>query len=276
MSDILVQTWHLLRQNWILLGPVLIETVIMLIFTSGGGWAGANGVSTLALFFLHQALLGGWLYQMKIVLLQRETKVSFDDFFEGLARYFWPMLNGASVFFLLLMMILLLCSILAESWFGPVDPALLDKFVAPMQNGDLEKVRVIMEQEGERILVFLKWAQVFLGGLTLLGLLAVVTSFWQQYCVMGQMTWIKAWKCSKNLIFKHPAQITYLGLLWLVPSVLLQAMLLSGQAVLQVFALGLDLVTKTYFTLLFCNLVLKLDSENVTPLPTTSVEPPRL
>lgn len=265
MNDILVRTWRHLSQNWILLGPVMIETLIMLVFS--GGMGEGNAMSILALFFLHQALLGGWLYQMKIVLKQREPKVSLDDFFEGLARYFWPMLNGASVFFLLFMLLLMLGSLISEAWFGPLDQGLVEKAMPLVQNGDLEKLQALMQQEAAKVLVFLQWAQVLVGAMTLLAIVGVLTSFWQQYCVLGQMTWWQAWKRSKNLILKFPGKITYLGFLWLVPTVFLQLMMLSGQAVLQIFAMGLDLVAKTYFTLLFCQIVFDLDPEGVTALP---------
>lgn len=275
MNEILVRTWQLLSQNWILLGPVLIETVIMLVFTSGGGMGEGSAMSILALFFLHQALLGGWLYQMKIVLLQREPKTSLDDFFEGLARYFWPMLNGASVFFLLFMLLFMLGSLLSEAWFGPLDQGLIEKALPLVQNGNLEKLQSLMQTEAAKVLVFLQWAQVLVGAFTLLAIVAVVTSFWQQYCVLGQLTWWQAWKRSKNLIFKFPGKITYLGFLWLIPTVILQFFMLSGQAVLQILAMGLDLVVKTYFTLLFCQIVFDLDRESVTPLPEVQ-ETPRL
>jgi hypothetical protein len=39
--------------------------------------------------------------------------------------------------------------------------------------------------------------------------------------------------------------------------------------------MGLDLVVKTYFTLLFCQIVFDLDRESVTPLPGAQ-ETPRL
>lgn len=267
MNDILVRTWQLLSQNWILLGPVLIETLIMLVFSGAGGLGEGNVLSILAFFFLHQALLGGWLYQMKVVLLQREPKVAMDDFFEGLARYFWPMLNGASVFFLLFMLLFMLGSLLSDALFGPLDQTLIEKALPLVQNGDLEKLQALMQTEAAKVLVFLQWAQVFVGAFTLLAIVGVVTSFWQQYCVLGQMSWWQAWKRSKDLIFKFPGKITYFGFIWLIPSVILQFFLLSGQPLLQILGMGLDVLVKAYFTLLFCQIVLDLDRESVSPLP---------
>ena len=105
-----------------------------------------------------------------------------------------------------------------------------------------------------------------MGGAMILMVIAALTSFWQQYCVMGNSNWLAAWKNSKDLILKHPGQISYLGLLWFLPTVILQLMLVMGHPVLQVLAFGLDFLLKAYFTLLFTHAILLLDPDKVAPL----------
>lgn len=267
MSQLLVRTWQLLSQNRILLAPVLFETLIILLFTGGGGMMDSNPISSLALFFLHQALLGGWLYQMKIVLLERSKPASWDDFFEGVARYFWPLLAGSSMFFLILIMLLSLCSMIAEAWLGPLDTRFLEKLLPLLQGGETAQIEALFKQNEAAVQLMLQWAGVFAVGLAILAVVAILTSFWQQYVVLSGMSWLNAWKNSKNLIFRHLGALSLLGLFWLLPTLLLQILMMSRQPLLSILALTGDILAKAYFTLLFSHALLQLDREQVTPLP---------
>jgi hypothetical protein len=272
MNNLLVQTWQLLRKYRLLLAPVALESLIMILFTGGRGFLDGNHISSLALFFLHQALLAGWLYQMKIILLERTAPISWDDFFEGVGRYFWPLLSGASMFFLLLMVDLSLCSVIAENLFGALDTAFLEKVMPLLQKGDSAGLEKLLTQNRAIVTQLMQWSGVLLSGLAVMGIILALTSFWQSYCVLADQTWVKGWKSSQRLIFRHPGKMTYLGLLWLLPTLFVQVLLLNNQPLLLVTGLSLDILSKTYFTLLFNHAVLQLDRASITPLPLQKAE----
>lgn len=267
MNQILVRTWQLLSQNRILLIPVLFETLLILLLAGGNPMMAGNSFSSLALFFLHQALLGGWLYQMKIVLLQRNQPVSWDDFFEGVARFFWPLLAGASMFFLIFILLLSLCSLIAEILWGPLDTQFLETLLPLLQAGETEKILSLLQKNEATVQRLLQWGGIFVVGMAVMAIIAILTSLWQQYTVFAGMNWLSAWKHSKNFVLSHIKPLSLLGLYWFLSTLLLQIFLISRQPLLNILGLTGDILAKAYFTLLFSHALLLLDREWVTPLP---------
>ncbi len=271
MTDILVRTFHKLRDHRLLLIPVLAETLLVTLLTGGAGPMGGSAMTAIALFFLHQAIMGGWLYQMKVALVQDTRKATLDDFLEGIGRYFWPLLTGSAALIFFGLVAVSLGNVLADALMGPLDMPFLEKIATDLRSQkaqDFAAIEALLHKHPQQLQHTGQWLMVFLGFLGVVGLLSSLVSLWPQYCVLANTNWVQGFRHSKNIILRHWRTFLLLSVVWLLPTVLLIAGLFSPSTPLQILAYGLDIVAKAYFTLLFTHFVVLGDPERLAPLPT--------
>lgn len=267
MKDLLSRTWKLLQNNWILLTVMIAETLVMLIFKGGQVGMSPNLVLEMAVFFFHLAVLAGWLYQMKSIVLRENYRSTWDDFFNGVARYFSPLLGGGAMFLVICMVGLLLSVALATAINGELNQPLVEKLSLLMQENKTGEIEKIIVAQSADMTQLQNWMLTLLGGLLLLALYCLSLCFWSHWCVLGDTGWSQAWTNSQQTLRKHWKPLLGLGLIWILPTGLLTFMLYSGVQPLALMAMLLGLIVKTYFTLLFVQFLVLAEPERVTPLP---------
>ncbi|MGV3525110.1 MAG: hypothetical protein ACO1RX_12840 [Candidatus Sericytochromatia bacterium] len=271
MNEILTRTWKLLQGNWILLSVLMLETLVLLIFKGGQMMFSGNAALEMALFFLHMAVLAGWTYQMKAVMLRPEHRTNWDDFFTGVARYFTPLMVGGAVFLGLCLTGLLLSVMLGQALVGLPDDKILTEMGKLVQQEKTSEILAFLQKNPVALEQMQRWALVVFSGLLVLAGFASTLFFWTQWVVLGDLAWNPAWRHSQRTVFRHWRPLLLLSLIWGVPTLLLQAGLFLGDVVALVAFLG-SLVLKTYFSLLFCQFLLDREPEAVTPLLDTSAQ----
>lgn len=270
MNDLLGRTWQLLRGNWILLSILILETLIMLVFKGGDIGMTPNPTLEIALYFFHLAVLGGWLFQMKRVILEREHRASWDDFFNGVARYFGPLLGGGAMFLLVCMLGAVLALALAGGIAGPPDMKLVEQIWQLVQAEKIKELETLLQSQTPAIQQLATWVMTFLGGLGLLGLYSATLCFWTQWCVLADSSWPKAWGRSQRTVLRHWKPMLWLGLIWLLPTLVVYGGMFSGVSLLTMLAFFASLLAKTYFTLLFCLFLAELEPDQMTPVAPAS------
>lgn len=267
MNQYLSRTWVLLRGNWILLSILILETLVMLIFKGGEVGLTPNFSLEIALYFFHLAVLGGWLFQMKRVVLDPGHRTNWDDFFHGVARYFGPMLGGGAMFMLVSLMGVALSMALAGALSGPPDMKLVEQLWQLMQTEKTQQLQAMVQQPSPAMLQLESWIMTFLGGIFVLGVFTSTLSFWTHWCVLSDSSWIKAWSSSQQTLFRHWKAVLWLGLIWLFPTGMIYTGFLSGVPPIAMVAFFLSLLAKTYFSLLFCLFLSELEPDRVVPVP---------
>lgn len=267
MKDLLSRTWQLLQTNWILLTVVIAETLVMLIFKGGQVGMSPNLMLEMAVFFFHLAVLGGWLYQMKAVVLRENHRANWDDFFNGVAKYFSPLLGGGAMFLVICMVGLLLSVALATAVNGELNQPLIEKLSQLMQQNKTGEIEKILTAQSAELAQLERWMLTMLGGLLVLGIYCLSLCFWSHWCVLGDTGWSLAWTNSQQTLRKHWKPLLGLGLIWILPTGLMTIMLYSGIQPLALMAMLLGLIVKTYFTLLFVQFLVLAEPERVAPLP---------
>lgn len=270
MQTLLSETWRLLLRNNILLTVIIFETLILLFFRGGQLAFGLNPLMEMALYFFHLAVLAGWLYQMKHIIVRPEERVGFGHFLDGVARYFQPMMAGGALFVLICILGFMLAIGLASLLIGAPDETLLTKISELIQQEKFTEIEPLLQASPEATQQLLSWAMSFLGGLTLLGLYLATLFFWTQWIVLADMRWPQAWRRSQVIMFKQWKALIWLSLVWLIPHLFIYGGLFSGNTVVTVIAFFLLLLAKAYFALLFMRFLALAEPENVTPLEPSS------
>lgn len=276
MNELLVGSWQLMQRNWILLTVVMLETLILLLVKGGQVGLSPDVFLEMVLFFFHLAVLGGWLNQIKVILLDPGQRASWDDFFNGVARYFGQMLAGGAMFLFVCLLGFLVATSLAGAFAGVPDTKLVEEISKLVQANKLTELEALMKAKPDLFAQLNRWVGVLMAGLVVLALYCASIAFWTHWTVLGNQTWIASWRSSQKVMRRHWKPMLYLGMLWLVPTALLQGTLLTGLDALVLAGFLLGLLAKTYFTLLFCNFLVKAEPELVAPLPEAPKPPPRL
>lgn len=266
MNDLLTRTWYLLQNNWILLSVLIVESLVQLIFKGGKLGPGNNMMLEIALYFFHLAVLAGWLYQMKVVLMRENHRSTWDDFLNGVARYFNVLMGGGGMFFFLIFMGFMLSVMLAQMVAGMPDEGLLQKVTEFWQAGKTAEIERLIQDNQEAVQQLSFWVMTLLVGLFLVAVYAVSLSFWTYWAVLSNLNWPQAWRSSQATVKKHWKSLTYLGLICLVPTAIIIAGFFSGNPVVQFVAYFASLLAKVYFSLLFMQFLFLAEPELITPL----------
>jgi len=266
MENLFTRTWQLLRANTILLMIVLFETTLMLFFRGGQLQFGFNPMMEMALYFFHLAVLGGLLYQMKKITQQPEERATLDDFLNGVGRYFQRLMTGGSVLVLIFIIGFIMSLSMSLLVAGAPDEKFTTTLAELVQAGKYEELQTQLQANPELTQSLTRWVFTFLSGLAVLGIYISTLYFWTFWVVLADMHWYAAWKMSQRSLLKHWRMMLYLGMVWLVPTGMIYASLLSGNTIISMIAFTLSLVAKAYFTLLFVRFWTLAEPELITPL----------
>lgn len=270
MNDLLARSWFLLKANPYLVLPIFAESFFLVLVTGNGGFLALNGLTMVSLFFLHQAVAAGWLYQMKLLWQTPIVRPTWNEFLEGIARYFWVLLSGSSALVFFFLLVLWISSIVANGAVGEPDLQLAERLLELLQSGKTQEMQKVLQQQAQGVTQLANWAQFILIGLTAFLLFLALIFLWPQYCVMYEQTWLHAWRSSRVTLLRHLRWSTLLGLLWFIFTMLIFVGELSGSPVMQLLAYGFNLVGKAYFTLAFCGFVYWAETTSAMAAPPPS------
>jgi len=266
MGDLLTRTWGLLQNNWILLAVLVLESLVQLVFKGGRLGPSNNMMLEIALYFFHLAVLAGWLYQMKAILIRESHKANWDDFLNGVARYFNALMGGGAMFFFVVFMGFMLSVTLAQMVAGMPDEGFLRQLSELWQAGKTTEIERVLQANQEAVQQLSLWGLTLLMGLLMIGIYAITLSFWTHWTVLSTLNWPQAWRSSRATIKKHWKVLSYLGVICLVPSLIIFAGFFSGNPVVQFVAYLASLFAKLYFTLLFMQFLVLAEPDQISPL----------
>lgn len=261
MEKLLQDCWDLLRQNTNLyIAPVILLFSGLLIENSGFSTPEMIGIGTVIMINL--AISAGWINQIKVVILEKR-KSNFDDLFEGIGRFFGNILMG-NIFLILLITSFFLIFMSLSGIFVELSDPMVNQL-----SQVFEKVKNLKQEEVSSFILNLnpeiknligKVGMVFLSFLTFSGLFYFFISLWAQCLIINELSWYASWKKSISLIASNLFKYSILSIVeTIVFSIILVLTLLIKDPVSQIVLLVFNIISKTYFMVLFSLFVLKFD-----------------
>lgn len=259
MSVILARTWENLRNNWILFLPIIVLGLFVRVMGSMN--AELTGLYFISIFLLDRAMKAGLLNQMKNIVLTPERRTNFNDFYEGVARYFWSLAGGSIAFIVMALIILSTTLYIADNIVGEVNSEQVQELWKSYTTQSATPTGVndySVQKDYEHTY---RWLSIALIGIVLILGLGAIIFLWPQYCVFKNETWLEAWQDSQNIVFRYWTGCVYLGTFWLIPTAMVYLGLMSSSPLIQLMAFVTDLFLKTFFLLMFCQFVLMADPD---------------
>lgn len=263
MNKLMQESWEILSKN-----PNLYFVPALFLILGGFIDPTASPIVTFVFLLLSLALTTGWTNQIKKVILDKDKRTSAEDVLIGIGRYFSQIMSGSLWLIFLFLAFLLIFLSLANSLIG-------------MTETDLEKFKLIANEisklkstedfqnyfakvDPALIQISYKWAAA--AGIYALfaGTIYFFIGLWSQYIILGNYKITTAIKNSYLLVVKKFGLYTVLSLFqtFFTFTIYLSLLMFGSNLFLNILITISDIISKTWFTVIFCLLIVKFD-ENI-------------
>ncbi len=279
MNNLLQESWDILKKNPNLYAP----PALLLLFSGFLDPTEASVtpfyiISIFCYIFVNIALTTGWIHEIKVVLAGKEHKAKFDDVLIGIGKYFSIILTG-NIFFVLLLLILLMGYLSSTKLIIGMTQEKVQSFqqiwhtLQAMKQE--EAIKYISGLNPEMIALAYKWAISLFIFLGLASLFYFFIGLWAQCCVFRGISWLDGWKRSYKIVKSNFGIYTLITLLQtgLIFILLIFSLFLTDDFT-QILLTIVNIVTKTYFTILFCLFIFKFDDDHRIDLIKDEIQSP--
>lgn len=259
------RAWALLKNNWILFGLMMLETLFTL-FLLGGQAGGLNPLLFVLMIYLHLVVLGGWFYQMKRIVLQPGHRASWGDFFAGVSLHAGRMLVGGG-YLLLVFLAVMFISSWGINFFVPTPQTeVLTELQELAAAGDNQKLWAFVQSKPALQEQLWKVLAVFLGAMTVLGIFLLSIFFWPYNVVLYGMRWREAWRFSRRFMLQAWRPLLPLAAAWTLVHVLFVLSAFTGQVLIVMLSYMAYLLAKTVLPLMTLLFLVDYAPEQLTPI----------
>lgn len=265
MNNLIKEAWDILKNNPNLYTAPILLWVITDIIGAGYSASIAYIVTITALGCINMAVTAGWYNQIKVVLATKQ-KSNFDDLLTGVGRYFNIILSGNIILFFLLFISFIGTYTIAEYFININDAQLKDISKIANQISKMNPQQItdfIKNVHPEIISIAYKWTLVIIAYTTIASLFYFFIGLWTQISVFNGTMWIESWKKSFQMVKKNLWSYTILTLIqaWFYILFIL-VNLFSNDTFIDLLMIIINIVTETYFAVLFCLFVFKFNDNN--------------
>mgnify|MGYP006870483952 CR=1 FL=1 len=263
LADLFGKTFHIVRNNLILVQPLLFFMLLAGVFSSS--LSGITTITPAAIVLiisniaLFCAFLAGWYHMIhKSIVLQTKPAKSeeeravesvklFNEFIPGVGRYFLDIVIGLILFFVLLFIVMNITGFIGQHYIGipegitkqDLSTALINeenaiKFLNSISNADKIKIS--------------KW---YILTMTTSGLFSYLTMFWAPAIIAGNNPF-KAYLISLKTVLKRPIATISIFLSFWISAFFISIInsLSMNNFLLQFLGLVLFVLSILYFTLM--------------------------
>lgn len=251
IKALLQKTWNTLNQNLVLfLPPILLNLFIDIVFSINS----QSKLSFIVIFstsLLYIAMIAGLLNQMKIILMESK-KVNFNDFLEGIAKYFFTLIKGNFSLILILSTLMFILAGMASFLVGIPDIEKFKKLLESSSNID-----------NHMSLEITIWGGIFIIWFIFSVVFTFIILFWQHYCIIQDLSWFKGWQKSKDTVFKNFSVSLILYSIQLFSIIFINSLgVLTQNIVINLLLYVLMIFLITFFNLLYSQFVVdKINSD---------------
>jgi hypothetical protein len=267
MNKLLQDSWEILKKNPNLYTPpALLLLLGGLVNPAEASVSPFFIVSVITFIFINIAVTAGWLNEIKVVIVSREQKASFDDVLVGIGKYFGVILVGSFILFSLLITFLSVHLTAASSMIGMTQENIsafqkIWQTIRTLKQEELEAY--VTKIDPSLLLIAYKWVFAVISYLCLAGIFYFFISLWTQCCVFRGVSWFQGWRRSFKLVTKNLGIYTVLTLIQsMVIFMLFMLTLLLSDIFTQILLTVISVITKTYFAVLFCLFIVRFDDDN--------------
>jgi hypothetical protein len=279
MNKLIQDSWDLLKKNPNLYTPPALLMILSGLFNPGDASLSRSFIIAIMTFvFINMAMTAGWLNEIKVVIASKEQKATFDDVLVGIGKYFGVILLGSFMLFTIIITLFSINMTVASSLIGMTHENIADyqKIWKTVQTLKPEQIEAYLTKIDPALtLIAYKWALAFFIYLGIAGIFYFFIGLWAQCCIFRGISWFQGWKRSFILVKNNLGIYTALTF---VQSIFISFFFLLSIALNDEFARILlnivNIITTTYFTVLFCLFIFRFDDDNRIELLKDEIQSP--
>lgn len=273
------EAWDILKQNPILyVPPFLMLFIRILAGPESASISMSFFISLSALFFINVAIGAGWTQQIKVILTSKEKKVSFDDFLQGIGKYFGVVSSGSIVLLLLfgITFVMLLNYLESSITITPKNLEEIKEFAKVIKELDEIKITSQVDKISPEVQnIFSTYIIALASYIGIASTLYFFIGLWSQIAVFKGLSWSQSWKDSFLMIKKNFWSYTFLSLvqLWFT-FIIFTSSFYFREPFLGLLNIIFSIIVDTYFNLLFCLFIFKFSDNNKIDIINNELQPP--
>lgn len=273
------EAWDILKQNPILyVPPFLMLFVRIFAGPQSASLSMSFFISLSALFFINVAMGAGWTQQIKVILTSKEKKSTFDDFLQGIGKYFSVVSSGSIVLLLLFGVTFIgLLNYLENSIaITPKNIEEIKSFVKILKELDEVKITEQFDKVTPEVRsIFSSYTTAIAGYIIVASTFYFFIGLWSQIAVFKGVSWFNSFKESSLMIRKNFWSYTFLTLvqLWFT-FIVFSSSLFFREPFLALLNIIFSIIVDTYFNLLFCLFIFKFNDDNKIDIINNDLQPP--
>ena len=216
LKQLFSNTYYLVKNNLILVQPLLIFFLVLSILVSPVAFSGGINIAVIIMFAsvagLFCAFWAGWYnmfhksieYVDKLNITPEEKALNslnlFKEFFPGVGKYFLKIVLGFIIYFIFIVVLILVIQLIGDKFIGFPQSINADEMMKAASNSD--KVLALLHKitPADKIKI-MQWD---LLGIIIIGFFSYITMFWTQAVISEGKRPFKAYWESIKTVFKNP------------------------------------------------------------------------